>query len=124
MKSNIEIIKSNYEVHSKLFENLSPDFEWHEMDGFPYGGIYHSRQELMEGVFQHIENDWDGFEAVPHEFLLSGDHVVTLGHYRATFKKTGKSMNAAFAHVYTLSDGKIVKFRQFADSATFKQAMC
>ena len=123
MKSNVEIIKSNYEEHTKLFENLAPQFEWHEMEGFPYGGIYRTPQELTAGVFRHIENDWDGFEAIAEEFLTSGDQVVTLGHYRATSKKTGKSMKAIFAHVYTLRDGSIVKFRQFADSATFAQAM-
>lgn len=123
MKSNVEIVKSNYAEHSKLFDNLAPTFEWHEMEGFPYGGTYRSAQELVAGVFQHIETDWDKFEAVPSEFLPSGDKVVTIGHYRGIFRATGKSMQAAFAHVYTLRNGQIVDFRQFADSATFVQAM-
>ncbi len=123
MKSNLEIVKSNYEEHTKLFENLAPDVEWQEMEGFPYGGTYHGPQELIDGVFSKIDQDWDDFQAVAETFLESGNNVVTIGHYSGVFKKSGKAMKAVFAHVYTLRDGRIIKFRQFADSALFTQAM-
>lgn len=123
MKDNLEIVRSNYEGPHCLFANLATDVEWHEMEGFPYGGVYHGSEEIKKGVFEHIERDWKDFRAIPSEFLPAGDNVVTLGHYEGISTATGKSMKARFAHVYTLKDGKIVRFRQYADSALFAQTM-
>ena len=39
-----------------------------------------------------------------------GDTVVALGDYGGTYKATGKSFSAPFAHVWTLHDGKILRF--------------
>jgi ketosteroid isomerase-like protein len=68
-------------------------------------------------------NDWESFSATPDQFLPSGDHVTKLGHYSGVHKQTGKSMRAAFAHIYALRDGEIVKFQQYADSAKFAEAL-
>lgn len=123
MKTNLEIVRSNYEGPHCLFENLSPDVTWHEMEGFPYGGVYHGPEEIRQNVFQHIDADWEDFSAVPSEFISAGDRVITLGHYQGKCKATGKPLHAAFAHVYRLTDGRITEFRQYADSARLLQAM-
>ena len=43
--------------------------------------------------------------------------MVVLGDYAWTVKATGKSFRANFAHVATLRDGKIVRFREYTDTA-------
>jgi ketosteroid isomerase-like protein len=40
------------------------------------------------------------------------------GHYVGKGKAAGKSARAAVAHVLEISDGKIVRFDQYVDSAT------
>ena len=55
-------------------------------------------------------------------WLNAGDSVVALGAYRGTCRKTGKSMQAAFAHVYWLEKGRIVRFEQYADTAKIAEA--
>ncbi len=43
------------------------------------------------------------------------------GHYVAKGKATGSSVRAAVAHVLEISDGKIVRFDQYLDSATINE---
>jgi hypothetical protein len=46
-----------------------------------------------------------------------------LGEYRGTYKTTGKSTTAAFAHVYKLRNGRIFKFQQYTDTLKVAEAM-
>lgn len=52
----------------------------------------------------------------PEEFVASGDKVVALGSYRATIRETGKSATSDFAMVFTVRDGKIAAFKEYADT--------
>lgn len=124
MKSNVEIVKSFYTDDSALFDALAPDVEWHETEGLPYGGVYRGVEALMEGVFAHVMTDWEGFSATPDTVLAVGeDQVLSMGRYGGVFRSTGKATDAAFAHLYKLKNGKVVQFRQCADSAVFRAAM-
>jgi ketosteroid isomerase-like protein len=53
----------------------------------------------------------------PREFIAQGDQVVVLGDYVWTVKANGRSFKANFAHVATLRDGKIIRFREYTDTA-------
>lgn len=124
MKDKRELVMSFYEDADNLFACLHPDVEWHESEGFPYGGIYRGLRELRDRALDHLEEEWDDFRATPHTILPSGDdQVITLGHYSGVFKKTGKPMKAAFAHVFTFDEGQVVRFQQYGDSALFRAAM-
>ncbi len=70
-----------------------------------------------------LATEWDGFQAVPEEFLDAGDTVVALGRYKATHKGTGVSMNAQFAHIWRVKNGKIVGFQQYTDTAQAARAV-
>jgi ketosteroid isomerase-like protein len=58
-----------------------------------------------------------------HEFIVDGDRVVSLGTYSGTFKKTGRSISAAFAHVWTVRGDKLAKFNMHTDTAKVLEAM-
>jgi len=60
---------------------------------------------------------------IPHDFVSEGDTVVALGDYSGTFKATGKSFTAPFAHVWTFRDGKVVSFQQHTDTAMHRAPM-
>lgn len=102
---------------------LAPDIAWTEAEGFPYAGTYHGPMAVLEGVFMRLGADWDGFAAVPAEFIDGGDAVVALGVYSGTSKVTGKSFRAHFAHVWKLRDGKAYQFTQYADTLKVHEAL-
>lgn len=102
---------------------LSADIEWTEAEGFPYGGTYTGPNAVLEGVFMRLGTEWEGFAAVPEEFIDGGDSVVALGKYSGKYKATGKSFQANFAHVWKLQEGKAVKFVQYTDTLKVHEAL-
>jgi hypothetical protein len=77
----------------------------------------------LDYLLEPLSAGWDGFSAKAHEFIAQGDRVVSLGTYSGTFKKTGRSFSAAFAHVWTVRDGKLARFDTRTDTAKVLEAM-
>jgi ketosteroid isomerase-like protein len=119
--SNLTSVQNVYHAFAKgniptVLGFLSPEVEWTEAEGFPYGGTYRGPRAVLEGVFMRLGSEWNGFAAVPDEFIDAGDTVVALGKYSGTYKATNKSFQANFAHVWKVSEGKAVRFVQYVDT--------
>jgi len=102
---------------------LDPDVRWTEAEGFPYSGTYVGPDAVLANVFAKLGSEWDGYSAVPRSFVAEGDTVVALGDYGGTYTATGKSFSAPFAHVWTLRNGKVVRFQQYTDTAVVQAAL-
>ena len=102
---------------------LGSDIEWTEAEGFPYGGTYHGPKAVLEGVFMRLGAEWDGFAAIPDEFIDAGDTIVVLGKYSGKYKATGKSFQADFSHVWRAREGKAFKFQQYTDTLLVQKAL-
>ena len=126
--SNVALIQGAYDAFAKgdvpsVLGILSPDIAWTEAEGFPYGGTYIGPNAVLEGVFMRLGTEWDGFAAVPSEFVDGGDTIVALGKYSGAYKATGKSFEADFAHVWKMQDGKVIRFTQYVDTLLVQQAL-
>ncbi|HKP83233.1 MAG TPA: nuclear transport factor 2 family protein [Pyrinomonadaceae bacterium] len=126
--SNINSIKQVYEAFAKgdvptVLGALSPEIDWTEAEGFPYAGTYHGPRAVLEGVFMRLGSEWNGFAAIPDEFIDGGDTIVVLGKYSGAYKKTGKSFQANFAHVWKMQDGKAIRFIQYVDTLLVHRAL-
>ncbi|MDH5175871.1 MAG: nuclear transport factor 2 family protein [Gammaproteobacteria bacterium] len=102
---------------------FAPDIHWTEALGGPYGGVSIGPDAVVQNVFMRIGTEWDGYQAIPHEFVATGDTVVALGTYSGTYRQTGKSFTAPFAHVWKFKDGKVVRFEQITDTAVHSQPL-
>ncbi len=102
---------------------FAPNISWTEAEGFPYGGTYVGPDAVLQNVFAKLGSEWNGFAAVPHELIASADTVVALGEYSGTYKATGKSFKAPFAHVWKFGAGQIISFRQHTDTAVVQRAL-
>lgn len=126
--TNLDKVQKVYEAFAKgdifaVMGALSSDIEWTEAEGFPYGGTYRGPKAVLEGVFMRLGAEWNGFAAVPDEFIDAGDNVVALGKYSGTYKATGKSFQANFAHVWKFHEGKAVRFVQYVDTLLVHRAL-
>ena len=107
-----------------VLDSLHPELRWTEADGFPYfSGTWTSPQEVVEKLLVPLTRDWDGFAAMPQEFLAQDDVVVTFGVYSGTNKATGKAMRAPFAHRWEVRDGRLARFDMFTDTLLVDRAM-
>lgn len=124
-----DIVKALYDALGKgdvpaVLGAFDPQIEWREAenslcaDGNPYGGT----QAVAEGVFKRYVSDVENFVAVPEYFIESGDTVVVEGRYRGKVKATGTPVDAQFAHVWRLRDGKVVHFQQYTDTRQWADA--
>ena len=125
---NLAGVQGAYEAFAKgdvpgVLGFLGADIEWTEAEGFPYGGTYRGPDAVLEGVFMKLGTEWDGYAAVPTEFIDAGDTIVALGKYSGKYKATGKSFQANFAHVWKLRDGKAIKFLQYTDTFKVREAL-
>lgn len=92
--------------------------EWHENLGMPYGGVWRGFAEVAQHVFGPVAADVPDFSSIPDELLpLGADRAVAFGFYRGLDDKVA----VPFCHVWTLKDGKLVKFVQYADSHLYRQ---
>lgn len=102
---------------------FAPNIRWTEAEGFPYGGTYVGPDAVLQNVFAKLGSEWNGFAAVPRELIASAETVVALGEYRGTYKATGKSFKAPFAHVWKFGGGRIIFFMQHTDTAVVQRAL-
>lgn len=86
------------------------------------GGMCRGKKQMFDEYLPQFYSQFDGFASIYEEFLDAGQDVIALGRYKIT-SKTGEKFESPFAQIYTVKDGKIVKFRQYADSATIQKAI-
>ena len=122
-KENVELVQAIYAAFGAgdvpgVVARMSPEIVWNEAENFPYAdrNPYLGPEAILTGVFARLGTDWEGFAAVPDEYLDAGDAVVVLGRYYGTFKATGETLDAQLVHVWRLEDGKAVAFQQYTDT--------
>jgi len=98
--------------------------EWKEAEGVFYAdrNPYVGPPAVADGVFGRIIGDVDNFAARPVNFIDAGDTVVAEGRYTGTWRATGTPMDAQFADVWQVRDGKIVRFQQYTDTGQWAKA--
>jgi ketosteroid isomerase-like protein len=126
--NNLDLVQGVYDAFAKgdipgVIGFLSPDIDWTEAEGFPYGGTYRGPDAVLESVFMKLGTEWEGFAAVPDEFIDGGDTIVVLGRYSGKYRATGKSFQADFAHVWKVREGKAVRFVQYTDTLLVHRAL-
>lgn len=129
-ETNVGLIQRIYAAFAggdgpAAFAHMDPTIVWNEAEGFPYAdrNPYVGPAAIGEGVFFRLATEWDNFQVIPSDFLDAGDTVVVLGRYKATYKATGAPLDAQFAHVWRLRDGKAISFQQYTDTAQAARAV-
>jgi ketosteroid isomerase-like protein len=99
---------------------MAPDIEWITMWHYKVKG--RGPKRVAEGLFEAMIAEWSSFSIVPTEFVSEGDTVISLGDFTGVHGATGKRADARYAHVWTLKDGKIARFRQYIDTLAIAEA--
>lgn len=108
-----------------VLAGLYPEIEWNEAENFPcsVGNPYIGPEAVLLGVFSRLGVEWDFWKLKIDEILDAGDTVVALGRYRAKHTATGNQIDAQFAHVWKVRDGKAVNLQQYSDTFQFVNAL-
>ncbi len=99
---------------------MDPQLEWHECPGMPFvkdSGLYTGPEAIVTHVFMNLPVYFDGFRVTVSDIFGEGDRVCMEGYYEGTNKATGNTFKAQATHVWTIRDGKAVRFYQAVDTA-------
>ena len=126
-EQNVKIVRAVYDSFGAgdvdaVFAAMTPDIEWDESAGMPYGGVYRGREAIVSNVFGPILADVEGFTAAPAEILrLDDTRVVALGEYGG--QGVNGPVRARFVHIWTVTNGRVSRYQQLADTHTFRSAI-
>lgn len=119
--SNLAVIQNAYEAFGRgdiesVVAALDPDVEWIEgnIEGLPYAGPHHGVEAVVNEIFAQLPATYDSFELAPQEWVDGGDTVVMLGEI--TIRKDDREATLRVAQVWTLRDGRAVRFEAFQDT--------
>jgi ketosteroid isomerase-like protein len=122
-QENINVINRVYEAFGRrdfdaVLKDFDPAIVWIAAvnsplaDRSPYSGL----DEVRERVLTRIAAGFERLTVRVDEVFGADDKVVALGFYDGVYKPNGKRFQAQVAHIWTLANGKAVKFQQYVDT--------
>lgn len=124
--TNVDLIRSVYEAYQRrdfayVFSRIGPDPEIVQTTELPWGGV-HRGVEGAQAFFAKIAEHVDALPQA-ETFIPAGDDVAVVGRLKGKAKKTGAEIDIPIVHVWTVRDGKFVKFQAWIDTPAMREAV-
>ncbi len=126
-QQDVQTVREGYEAFNRqeipnVLERFDPQIEWTEPGGAAAApsGTYRGAQAVAEKVFSLVPEHFEELHPQPEQFIDAGDHIVVVGRFRGR-SKTGAMLDAPFAHVWTMRNGKVVRFHNYVDASAWRQ---
>jgi len=92
------------------------DVEWHGPPVFPDLAGPHRGHDGIRAYARRIMDAWSEFSVIPEGFFDLGERVLVLTRERGRGRASGIEVQSRpTAHLWTLSDGFVVRFQVFWD---------
>lgn len=103
---------------------LDDDFVGTVSAGMPLdvGGRHDGAVAMLRDVWGPIFLAYEMRVEAERYYPSGDDHVIAVGHYRGNERTSGRPVDAAFAHVLTVRDGRISALDQITDTARWRPA--
>jgi len=99
---------------------MAEDIEWNTMWHYRVEG--RGPQKVAEFLLKPLMAEWSSFALTPADYIADGNTVVSLGRFTGVHGASGRSVDAAYAHVWDVAGGKIQRFRQYIDTLAVAEA--
>jgi ketosteroid isomerase-like protein len=125
MSSNTDTIKAVYDAFNRgdipaIVSLCSDQVDWDNSrvhsNEVPWNGNFSGKSRLP-GFFTAVGDNLEFSAFNPHTFVESGDNVIVLLRLESTLKKNGRALKNDAVHAWKVSDGKIVSYRHYNDTA-------
>ena len=104
---------NNRDIDSAM-DALAEDAEWHESEVLPDTGVYRGRAEIRSFLTDFLAS-WERFDQTVEEVRREGDRVLVLIHLQATGRGSAADVDARYAHLWTVSEGRGIRVDAFYD---------
>jgi hypothetical protein len=119
MVDNAEILRESYEALNRgdipsTVAVLDEDAEWHEHSELPEADSYRGREPIRSFLEAFLES-WDEFRQEIEDLLVEDGKVLVLLHMVGQGKGSGIRVEARYAHLWTMRDGRGVRIDTYTD---------
>lgn len=116
-----ELVLASYEALNRgdmegAMDALAEDAEWHESEVLPDTGVYRGRAAIREFLTDFLAS-WERFHQTVEEARHEGDRVAVVIHFQARGRGSTAEVDARYAHVWTIADGRGIRVDAFYDPA-------
>ena len=121
---NLKIIDNLYKAFKTgdipvILGLLDKNVEWNEAEGnaLAEGNPYIGPEAVLDGVFARLGEEHEYFNLKDIDLNnMYNDKVLATLRYDAKRKSNGVLYDIQIAHLWTLKNGKVVTFQQYADT--------
>lgn len=122
----IQIIAALYEAHVNrdvptILALSDPAMEIVQTELLPWGGHYVGHEGMLRFVGKLVE--YVDASPEPLDYIEAGDNVAVYGRLKGRLKKNGREFDIKIIHVWTLRDGKAVRFEAYIDTPAMLETL-
>ncbi|HVW08517.1 MAG TPA: nuclear transport factor 2 family protein [Bryobacteraceae bacterium] len=128
MSENADFIHSLYAAFARgdiatILAALAPDVDWvcEGPASLPFCGTFRGREQVSK-FFQALVTTQSDEDLKIDEMYEAGDQVFTISRYTCVVNATGKKIDSRGCHLFTVKNGKVVRFLEIFDSASAVEA--
>jgi ketosteroid isomerase-like protein len=126
MSDNVELVRRGYEAFARrdfaaMMAMFDPGIEVVQTELLPWGGVHRGlagAQTFFGLVVQHLDATPE-----PAAYIPAGSDVVVVGRLRGTARASGKRIDLDIVHVWTVRDGRAVRFMAYVDTPSMLEAL-
>ena len=117
--AEIETLKRGYAALNRgdvsvVLQLLDPDIRWHEPAPSPEAGAHRGR-DGFERFLRSWLDSFEDFRVEPERIVERGDELVVIVRQSGTGRSSGLRVDARLAHVWTVAEGRAVRWEAVAD---------
>jgi hypothetical protein len=117
--ANVETLRRGYDALNQgdlsvVLELLDPNIEWHEPALSPEAGTHQGRDSFEQFLRGWLES-FAGFRIEPEHVVERGDDLIAVVRQTGTGRASGLPAETRLAHVWTVVDGKAIRWEAVPD---------
>jgi uncharacterized protein len=123
MTTALEVVQQFYEAFGRgdvtaVVNLVASEVDWEGIvpATLPYAGRRRTPQEVAD-FFAALERAAETAVFEPQEFIEAGENVTVLGWVKSTARDTRHTFESEWVHVFTVTGGKITRWRGFFNTA-------
>ena len=118
-EADVEALERGYAALNRgdlsvVLDLLDPDIEWHEPGPSPEAGTHRGR-DTFERFFRSWLESFEGFRVEPERVVQRGDQLMAVVRQTGTGRSSGVQVETRLAHVWTVANGKAVRWEAVPD---------
>lgn len=123
MATALSVVKAAYDAFGRgdvaaILDLVADKVDWKLLGppAIPYA-VQRNNKDDVARFFAEVQQADDTQLFEPREFIEAGEHVTVLGFERAMARQEGKLVETEWIHVFTVREGKIIRWRGAYDTA-------